>query len=191
MQQLPEATIFVDRVASLPSGAGISLNDVLKPSLDYEAELRKLYATDKTNKCLEDPFVGLVDVFEAPANIRATRARVVGDDQDLSAQYVMPLSRADRRKEGEPSMVGDLEEFKKNWAIFTEGSLSQLFDWDNVVAAGGAVLACLSPLSDAVKESKRTLRKYYHSVAYPTSDIDLFLWGMDVQQVRLVIYVEQ
>ena len=187
MHQVPEAAVFVERVAALPQGIGISLDDVLQPSLDNEAELRKLYAIDKTNKRLNDPFVGLVDVFEAPSDIRTTRARVVADDQDLSAKYVMPLADADRRKEGEPSMVSDLEEFKKNWAIFTEGSLSQLVDWSNVVAAGGAVLACLSPLSDAVKESKRTLRKYYHSVAYPTSDIDLFLWGMDVDQVRVVV----
>jgi len=188
-QQPAEAANFVERVAALPQGQNISLDHVLQPSLDNEAELRKLYATDKANKRLKDPFVGLVDVFEAPADIRITRARVVADDQDLSAKYVMPLPEADRRKEGEPSMVSDLEEFKKNWAIFTEGSLSQLFDWSNVVAAGGAVLACLSPLSAAIKESKRTLRKYYHSVAYPTSDIDLFLWGMDVEQVRLVICI--
>lgn len=183
MYQTPEAEAFLKRITSLPTGPGISLDEVLQPSLDDEAELRKLFATDKTNARLDDPLVGLVDIFHAPDSIRTTRARVAQDDKDLSAKYVMPLSEVNRRKEGAPSVVHDIEEFKKNWAIFTEGSLSQLLDWNNVVAAGGAVLACLNPLSDATKESKRSIRKYYHSAAYPTSDVDLFLWGMDAEQV--------
>ncbi|KAG5637903.1 hypothetical protein H0H81_002731 [Sphagnurus paluster] len=184
MNQTPEAEAFLQRVIALSNGPGVSLHDALQPSLDDEAELRKLFATDKTNARLTDPHVGLVDVFHAPADIRTTRARVLSDDQDLSRKYVMPLSEANRRKEGSPSMVNDLEEFQKNWSIFTEGSLSQLTDWNNVVAAGGSVLACLAPLSDAAKESKRSIRKYYHSVAYPTSDVDLFLWGMNEEQAE-------
>ncbi|KAG6906166.1 hypothetical protein DXG01_015516 [Tephrocybe rancida] len=184
MQQTPEAEAFLNRILALPKGPGDSLDEALQPSLDDEAELRKLFATDKDNTRLADPLVGLVDVFDAPEDIRTTRARVVKDEEDLSRRHVMPLSESNRRKEGTPSMVADLEEFKKNWAIFTEGSLSQLIDWNNVVAAGGAVLGCLSPLSDANKESKRSIRKYYHSVAYPTSDVDLFLWGMDAEQAE-------
>ncbi|RDB20232.1 hypothetical protein Hypma_012624 [Hypsizygus marmoreus] len=184
MRQAPEAEAFLNRIVSLPKGPGVSLDAALQPSLDDEAELRKLFATDKTNARLNDPLVGLVDVFSAPVDIRTTRARVAQDDRDLSAKYVMPLSEVNRRKEGTPCMINDLEEFKKNWSIFTEGSLSQLIDWNNVVAAGGAVLACLTPLSEAAKESKRSIRKYFHSVAYPTSDVDLFLWGMDAEQAK-------
>src|SRR5262245_32760225 len=115
MPQTTEATAFLQRVASLPSGPCISLNSALKPSLDDEAELRRLFATDKTNSRLSDPHVGLVDVFDAPSSIRTTRARFVKDEVDLSAKYVMPLSEASRRKEGDPAMVADLEEFKRNW----------------------------------------------------------------------------
>lgn len=186
MQQTPEAEAFLKRIVSLPAGPGVSLDDALQPSLDDEAELRKLFATDKTNARLNDPYVGLVDVFAAPPDARTTRARVVNDDEELSKKYVMPLSANNRRKEGAPSLVDELEEFKKNWSVFTEGSLSQLFDWSNVVAAGGAVLACLMPLSDAAKESKRAMRKYYHSAAYPSSDVDLFLWGMGREQVSMM-----
>ncbi|KAF8326139.1 hypothetical protein F5887DRAFT_868303, partial [Amanita rubescens] len=83
--------------------------------------------------------VGLVDVFEAPCDIRTTRARVVKDDQDLNAKYIMPVPEDKRRKEGESSVVSDLDEFKRNWSIFSEGLLSQLKDWNNVIAAGGSV----------------------------------------------------
>lgn len=181
--QTREADAFIERVVALPKGP-VSLDEILQPSLDDEAELRRLFATDKKNTRLSNPYVGLVDVFAAPADIRTTKARIVNDEDDLAARYVMPLSEPNRRKEGTPSLVNNLDEFKKNWSIFGESSLSQLFDWNNVIAAGGAVLACLSPLSDAAKASKRSIRKHYHSVAYPTSDVDLFLWGLTPEQVR-------
>jgi len=184
MQPTVETNSFIARIAALPAGPGVSLDAALQPSLDEEAELRKLFATDRQNSLLADPHVGLVDVFDAPDFIRTTRARVVQGNEDLSAKHVMPLSEENRRKEGTPSTVADLEEFKKNWAIFTEGSLSQLVDWNNVVAAGGSVLACLTPLDQEDKISKRATRKHYHSNAYPTSDVDLFLWGMTPEQVN-------
>ena len=186
MVQTTEAEAFLARIASLPKGPGINLDEVLQPSLDDEAELRRLLAADRSNPRLSNPYVGLVDVFEAPSDIRIARARVIKDDQDLNAKHVMPLAENKRRKEGEPCMIGDLDEFKRNWSIFSEGSLSQLTDWSNVIAAGGSVLACLAPLSDADKASKRAIRKHYHSAAYPTSDIDLFLWGMTPEQVNTV-----
>ena len=184
MQPTPEIEAFIARIEALPAGPGISIDRALQPSLDEESELRKLFATDRQNQRLSNPYIGLVDVFDAPEAIRTTRARVVQDDKDLSANYVMPLSKINRRSEGTPSAVADLDEFKKNWSVFTEGSLSQLFDWNNVVAAGGAVLACLTPLDKDAKVSKRTIRKYYHSSAYPSSDVDLFLWGLNAEQVN-------
>jgi len=185
LQPTPEINSFISRIATLPAGPGVFLDAALRPSLDEEAELRKLFATDRQNSLLANPHVGLVDVFDAPDSIRMTRARIVQDKKDLFAKHVMPLSEENRRKEGTPCMVADLEEFKKNWAIFTEGSLSQLMDWNNVVAAGGSVLACLTPLKQEDKISKRATRKHYHSNVYPTSDVDLFLWGMTPEQVNL------
>ncbi|KAF7319941.1 Ankyrin repeat protein [Mycena kentingensis (nom. inval.)] len=178
------AQAFIERVLK---AQGPSLDAVLQPSLEDEAELRRFFATDKSNARLANPYVGLVDVFAAPDAIRTTRARVVTGEDDLDAKYVMPLSETNRRKDGTPSMVPTLDEFKKNWGVFSEGSLSQLVDWNNVVAAGGAVLACLTPLSEQAKASKRAMRKYYHSAAYPTSDVDLFLWGMTPEQAEAKI----
>ncbi|KAF8987598.1 hypothetical protein BDQ17DRAFT_1435523 [Cyathus striatus] len=167
--QTPEAEAPISRVASLPYGPGVDLQSVLKPSIDDEAALRRLWATDKSNSRLANPYVGLVDVFAAPASIRTTRARVISPDgSNLNTKYVCPLTEENRRKEGDACMVDSLDEFKKNWAIFTEGSLSQLLDWNNVIASGGSVLACLTPLPDE----------------YPASDVDLFLWGMNAEQAE-------
>ncbi|GBE83207.1 hypothetical protein SCP_0502540 [Sparassis crispa] len=189
MPQTLEAEAFLSRIAVLPSGPGAAgkLSDVLQPSLDDEAALRKLFAMDKANARLDNLYVGLVDVFDAPDVIRTTRARVVKDEIDLSAKYVMPLSEGRRRKEGAPAMVATLEDFKKNWAIFSEGSLSQLLDWNNVIAAGGAVQACLNPVPEYAKVSKRALRKHFHTNEYPTSDVDLFLYGMTLEQAEVKI----
>lgn len=184
VQPTPEVDAFIGRIEALSTGPSISLDAALQPSLNEEAEHRKLFATDRHNTRIANPYVGLVDVFAAPEVIRTTRARVVARKEDLSAKYVMPIVDNNRRQEGSPSMVADLEEFKKNWAIFTEGSLVQLIDWSNVVAAGGSVLACLTPLSEAQKATRRTIRKYYLSQAFSTSDIDLFLWGLNKEQVH-------
>ena len=182
MSQNKEATQFLSRIASLPKGP-VSLDDVLQLSLQDEAELRKLFATDKGNPRLKDIHVGLVDIFAAPSDIRTTRARVIKDDADFDAHHVMALPSCLRREEGSPAMVENLEAFKKNWAIFTEGSLSQLPDWNNVIAAGGSVQACLMPLPKSATGSKRAMRKYFHDRAFPSSDVDLFLYGLTADEV--------
>ncbi|KAH9483227.1 hypothetical protein JR316_0005331 [Psilocybe cubensis] len=187
MQSTSKVQAFIDRISALPAGSGVSLDAALQPSLEEEAELRRLFAMDRTNARLSDPHVGLVDVFAAPSAIRTTRARVVDGPEDLDAKYVMPIADSHRRAEGMPCTVADLEEFKKNWSIFTEGSLSQLLNWNNVVAAGGSVLACLSPVPKRNKASKRKIRTYFHSKAYPTSDVDLFLWGLTPEQAEIKI----
>ncbi|KAJ4472019.1 ankyrin repeat protein [Lentinula aciculospora] len=187
MSQNLEAQAFIDRVLTLPKGPGVSLKSVLQPSLDDEAHLRRLFATEKDNARLEDPYVGLVNVFDAPPEIRTVRARVVKDKEDLDGEYVMPLDPKDRKPEGAASMVPSLEEYQKNWTVFSEGSLSQLFDWNNVVAVGRSVLACLTPLPEEAKVSKRAMRKYYHGSTYPSSDVDLFLWGLTPEQAEAKI----
>ncbi|PPQ83597.1 hypothetical protein CVT25_006347, partial [Psilocybe cyanescens] len=133
--------------------------------------------TDKKNARLSNPTSDLVDVFDAPATIRTIRARVVEGKQDLSAKYDMQVADDNRKLEGTPCTVADLEEFKKNWVIFTERSLSQPVNW-NIIA----ILSPRAPLSNCDTVSKRAIRKYYHSNAYPTSDVDLFLWGMTPDQ---------
>ncbi|KAI0656088.1 ankyrin [Cubamyces menziesii] len=191
MPQTPEAQAFLRRIAQLPQGPGVTdaLLEALQPSLTDEAELRKLFATDKSHARLADPYVGLVDIFDAPDDVRTTRARVIASEDDLSAQYIFPLPEKQRRKDGDPAMVSSLEDFKKNWAIFSEGSLSQLADWSNVVVAGGSIQACLTPLPDSAKASKRAMRKYFHNNAFPTSDVDVFLYGLTPEQAEAKMQV--
>ena len=179
---------FLQRVDALPKSSGLSLDTVLASSIEHEADLRRLYAQDRNNVRIADPYVGLISVFDAPASIRTTRARVAKDEEEFSSKYVFPLRDDRRREDGDLCTAESIGDFQKNWSIFTEGSLSQLTDWNNVIAAGGSVLGCLLPLSEKNKESKRSIRKYYHSEGYPTSDIDLFIWGLNAQEVQPFFY---
>ncbi|EIW81880.1 ankyrin [Coniophora puteana RWD-64-598 SS2] len=173
-----EIQTFLKRISSLPDGPGAGLDDALQPALDYEADLRRLFATERDSSILKDPYVGLVDVFAVPNEARLTRERVVKNDDDKIAKFVMPLNPEKRRKEGVPSTVKGLDEFKANFNVFTENSLSLITDWSNIVVAGGSILACLSPLPDEAAQTRRTLRKWFHAEATPTSDIDMFLYGL-------------
>ncbi|KAG8952590.1 hypothetical protein FRC04_003951 [Tulasnella sp. 424] len=188
MTQNTEAQVFLRRLGELPDIPGVDLGPAITPSLQDEADLRRLFATDRSNSRLKDPHVGLVDVFGHNTDrIKRIHARAIkDDDDDLRKYHVMPLDNNARRKDGELSMASSLEDFKTRWAIFSEGALSQLTNWNNVVAAGGSVLACLAPLPEHVvkQDSKRAIRKYYHSEAYPASDVDLFLYGLTPEQAE-------
>ncbi|CAG7847199.1 SubName: Full=Uncharacterized protein {ECO:0000313/EMBL:CCA66774.1} [Serendipita indica DSM 11827] len=173
---------FVNKVSQ-----GVPLQDALDAAIASETELRKIFATDRANKLVKDPYIGLVDVFDAPDAIKRIHARDVpdGDDSPLRfAKHVFPLKTKDRVASGEYAIASTLDEFRTSWNVFTEGALSQLTDWSNVVASGGSVLASLLPLPAYARGSKRGIRKYFHGEAYSSSDIDLFLYGLTPEQAE-------
>ncbi|KIO24984.1 hypothetical protein M407DRAFT_57868, partial [Tulasnella calospora MUT 4182] len=62
MAQNAEAQAFLRRLGELPDISGLDLGPAITPSLQDEADLRHLFATDRDNARLKDPYVGLVDV---------------------------------------------------------------------------------------------------------------------------------
>lgn len=99
----------------------------------------------------------------------------------VKEQYIMPLKEENRRPNGSPAVVPTLDEFRKNFNVFSEGALSDM-DWSNVVVAGSAVVTCLLPVPEKYRDSKRSLREYYHEKIAPASDVDMFLYGLDEAQ---------
>ncbi|KAJ6447398.1 hypothetical protein C8R47DRAFT_1231449 [Mycena vitilis] len=168
--QTPEAQSFLQRILGLSKDPGVPLDYVLKPSLDDETELRRLFATDKAHARLANPYVGMVDIFDAPAAIF----------------YVMPLSELNRRKEGTASMVNDLEEFQKNWAVFS-GLAVPAFRLEQRRRCWRFRPRVSHPPLRRGQGLQKVHEKYYHSVAYPTSDVDLFLWGLTPEQAEVKI----
>ena len=164
------------------------LSQLVRPYNQYEAKLRELYAQDRNNSLLQDPHINAIPVFDGHEQDMRIRAREF-DNPDHNKLYIMPLRDEDRKPTGALSVVPSLDVFKSNFSIFSESSLDDL-DWKNVVVAGSAVVTALLPVPDKQNESKRALRQYYHEELAPSSDVDLFLWGLDeeaaVEKVKQV-----
>ena len=100
-----------------------------------------------------------------------------------------PLDDQHRREEGELTVVPSLQEFKSSWDCLTEGLLRHL-NWNNVLAAGGAVSGCLTPLPTSITSIPELgprmveCRKYFHDKFLPGSDIDLFLYGLNEEEAE-------
>lgn len=173
---------FIDRILLLPPGP-VDLNSVLQPSVIAEHTLRLFFATRPDHPRLTQ-YVGLVDAFDIPEALRVTRPRFVSQTgyshPPWVSKYIFPLWDHQRRFEGRHSLV-EREVFEANFDVFTSGALS-LISWNNVLVAGGSVLACMTPTPDYVE----SLHYFYHEKEYPTSDIDLFIYGLNEEQVNFL-----
>jgi hypothetical protein len=176
LQQLPvppkELPGFI---ASHPD---IPMTKIMEPYRKYEAQLRTVFAQDRTNAALDDPHINVLPLFNENTKLITTRARnLEGESQEEKDRYIMPLPSDKRRLHGSPAVVQSIKEFQKNFNIFSESSLADM-NWDNVVAAGSSVVNCLLPVPPEFNTTKRKLREYYHEKFCPASDVDLFLYGM-------------
>jgi len=107
-------------------------------------------------------------------------------DADTSGVFAAP-------NDGELAIVSQ-SVFRTHWKEFTKNTLGEMTsaDWCNVIAAGGAVSACLLPIPDrwmsrSDPSDPAPLAGYLHNIAYAESDVDLFIYGLDAKQVRLVV----
>lgn len=155
-----------------------SVEEILSPYRKYEAGLRSVFAQDRHNPALNDPYINVLPLFTDDTNLITTRARnLAAESEEEKSKYIMALPDEQRRAHGSPATVGSIADFQKNFNIFSESSLSEL-DWNNVVAAGSSVVNCLLPVPEAFNVNKRKLREYYHEKFCPASDVDLFLYGL-------------
>ncbi|CEI64211.1 hypothetical protein FVEN_g9050 [Fusarium venenatum] len=158
------------------------ITEILEPYRKYEAELRSVYAQDRQNPLLDDPYLNVVPLFTEDTKFITTRARnLEAESEEEKSKYIMALPDEKRRPHDSPATVADLAEFQKNFNIFSESSLTDL-DWSNVVAAGSSVVNCLLPVPKEFNTTKRKLREYYHEKFCPASDVDLFLYGLTHEQ---------
>ncbi|KAL9581294.1 MAG: hypothetical protein Q9212_003986, partial [Teloschistes hypoglaucus] len=149
----------------------------LAPYNEYEARLREGFAQHRDHQSLQDPHVNAVPVFNRGQDV----LRICKRDVDVKThheKYIVPLSTKNRKSSGTPATVASVQDFKKNFNLFSESSLADL-DWSNVVAAGSSVVTPLLPVPGKYSTSKKALREYYHQQLAPSSDVDLFIWGLD------------
>lgn len=190
---------FLEELSALPDDGGHDrVYEILQPALDAERQLRVVFAAESIPTDIT-PYIGLINVFTIPPNARRAHPRPlntveIGYEFDnrvayvFPEQYLLPLHPFLRRPQGTPALVGSLQQFHNNWKIFTHNALSTITDWNNVVAAGGLVLACLSPLLP--QSSNVATNDFFQSNAYSDSDIDLFIWGLSPEQVYISLWFD-
>jgi ankyrin repeat protein len=182
LPELPaRLTDFINQLAKSPDK---HVTDILEPYKGFEAYLRELYAQDPGNAVLDDPLVNAVPIFNGQENHLTIRARdLKTEDEAQRSKYIMPLGYKNRKLHGSMAIVPSMKDFQHQFNIFSELSLSEM-DWSNVVAAGSSVLTPLLPVPKEYAGSKRELRKYYHDIFTPASDIDLFLYGLTEEEAK-------
>ncbi|TGJ87446.1 hypothetical protein E0Z10_g1316 [Xylaria hypoxylon] len=180
LPKLPAAhNELVNYIAERPN---TSMTELIEPYRKFEVKLREMYAQERNNPVLDNPYLNVLPLFTNDTPAIQTRARNLDSEtQAQKGRYIMPLPNDKRRPNESPAVVESLKEFRHNFGVFSESSLSDM-DWDNVIAAGSSVVNCLIPVPLEYKKSKRALREYYHEKFCPASDVDLFLYGLSEEQ---------
>ncbi|CAI7660128.1 unnamed protein product, partial [Penicillium pancosmium] len=109
------------------------IEELVKPYNDYDASARKIYAQDPEHNLLKDNHANIVPLYGAKTgstDIRVRARNLSSETPEHKEKYILPLSTEKRRPDGSPAVVPTLEEFQNNFALFTEGALSEL-DWSN------------------------------------------------------------
>lgn len=161
LPKLPAAhNELVNYIAERPN---TSMAELMGPYRQFEAKLREMYAQERNNPVLDDPYINVLPLFTKDTPAIQTRARNLGGETQVQKdQYIMPLPDDKRRPNGSPAVVESLKEFRHNFGVFSESSLSDM-DWDNVIVAGSSVVNCLLPVPPEYKKTKRALREYYRT----------------------------
>lgn len=123
---LPEVPVkHADFISYLASNPTKSLPDLLEPFKQYDAKLREIFAQEPAHPALDDPYLNVVPVFNGHQGDVKVRARdLESESVEEKERYVMPLDADDRRPDGSPAIVKDVEEFQQNFAIFSESALA-------------------------------------------------------------------
>ena len=145
-----------DFVSFINKKQGRDIPNAVAPYNEYEAKLREGFAQHRDHESLRDPKVNAVPVFGTTSDVLRIRRRNT-DDESLNEKYIMPLSTINRKPDGAPATVESMQEFKKNFNLFSESSLVDL-NWSNVVAAGSAVVTPLLPVPKKHGISKKAQR---------------------------------
>eukprot|EP01063_Lacrimia_lanifica_P029653 TRINITY_DN4571_c0_g1_i1.p1 TRINITY_DN4571_c0_g1~~TRINITY_DN4571_c0_g1_i1.p1 ORF type:complete len:1795 (+),score=613.03 TRINITY_DN4571_c0_g1_i1:74-5458(+) len=123
---------------------------------------------------LAEPYKPLVEVFDGESG--STRVHY-GTAFPEEAALPLMFAKAREKAREAPMTVPSLAAFRENFNHAFGYNLLQFLNWDNVVAAGGAVAGCVRPVP-AQHESLLEKRNYYQDDLLGSSDVDLFLYAM-------------
>ncbi|KAL9005857.1 MAG: hypothetical protein Q9188_001365 [Gyalolechia gomerana] len=151
----------------------IFIRKLCEPYIKYEDRLRQLYAQPASNNRTPEGFKNLTPIFSAQGSLTIRQVDI--DNRPDKNKHILPLNAL--KNVGCPVTVATFEIFQSHFNTFTNDCLRNLC-WDNVLAAGGSVLAALQPINFLGREEALS----YFKSTNPSSDIDLFLYGLDEEQ---------
>eukprot|EP00698_Gefionella_okellyi_P005555 TRINITY_DN15060_c0_g1_i1.p1 TRINITY_DN15060_c0_g1~~TRINITY_DN15060_c0_g1_i1.p1 ORF type:complete len:1172 (+),score=237.92 TRINITY_DN15060_c0_g1_i1:70-3516(+) len=129
---------------------------------------RRMFAQQRNHAFLDDPHLTLYNAF--------TQREQFVHCQPHDDTMPMILTKWYAAKSG--YSVNTREVFEANLRAFTKGLLVGL-DWNNIVLAGGAVLACLLPGAVDIEAFRQNKLK---GNPFKGADLDLFVYGLSEQQ---------
>lgn len=155
-----------DFVSYVNNKAGPEVAELVTPFNEFEARLREGFAQHRDHPSLQDPNVNAVPIFKQGQDVPRISKRDI-DDKTHHQDHIIPLTAKNRKPAGAPATVETVQDFKKNFNLFSESSLVDL-DWSNVVAAGSSVVTPLLPVPDKYNTSKKAQR-YVASTLLPAT----------------------
>ncbi|KAJ3443233.1 ankyrin repeat ph and sec7 domain containing protein secg-related [Anaeramoeba flamelloides] len=147
------------------------LNNLFEKTRNEENKFRELFAKKRESEVLKDDKLMLVNAFE---NFDIFKGLPETEDEKKIPRAFPNEKPVDPKV----SNINTKKDFLNNFLVYSERQLDYL-DWNNVLVAGGAVLACLQPIPEEHNVSNLTRRKYYHDLQYNGGDIDIFIYGLD------------
>lgn len=88
---LPKLPAAHDELATyISNNPDKPLGELMEPYREFEAQLREVYAQDRTNPLLEDPYLNVLPLFTKDTPNIKTRARDLGAESDEDkGRYIM------------------------------------------------------------------------------------------------------
>ncbi|KAJ6250583.1 reductase [Anaeramoeba flamelloides] len=174
-----------------------------------EQHYRYLFASNPKSKDLDDPYLLLQNPYKCE-DLEKEFRYCEWDEFDQKIPKVLQVKHRFTRyseKDG-LAIVPKLEDFERRWDHFTHYQF-EFFNWDNVLAAGGCVLACLIPsYVKPQKKKKKQIQRYpfygrmgrvrsnvedkfdnleKFRYGFEKSDIDLFIYGLTEEEANVKV----
>ena len=150
-----------------------SANRLIKSNED---NYRAMFVSDRENPSspIQNPYLHLMEVF-------AHRDEFCLQKLDSEEQKIPQLLILNKKKKVNCASIVDNVTFLRNWSLLV-GNLFDNLNWKNIFAAGGAVLGCLLPNFEKSDYTWEPNALGWNGFA--DTDIDLFIYGVDVENAR-------
>eukprot|EP00761_Pharyngomonas_kirbyi_P000541 gb/GECH01000541.1/.p1 GENE.gb/GECH01000541.1/~~gb/GECH01000541.1/.p1 ORF type:complete len:579 (+),score=148.37 gb/GECH01000541.1/:1-1737(+) len=185
-ENMPYTTLFKFR----EKGFNDMISDelLMKRMRSEENEYREAFAIRRDQDTrLKYPYLMCTSVFD---NLRDFQCREETKFEKsipkiFEHQWDLPSLLSKKQTEGVDSVlsvVPSIREFRRRFNLFTADQLSSL-NWNNVLVAGGSVLACAMSHNTLKDQSKTQMRQFFLD-QFPSSDIDLFIYGLNEEEAN-------